>query len=250
MLEATRQLLLERIRDEDVVLDIGGWGDPFERADWVIDIAPYDTRGFYERAGWKEPGSPPAEQFTKDSWIERDICDREPYPFGDGEVDFVICSQTLEDVRDPLWVCSEINRIGKAGYIEVPSRLEEQSWGVDGTLVGRHHHHWLIDVHASGLDFVFKRHDIHTRPEFYFPPGFWATLSADERVQRLWWKDSFSYRERILFFEEGTDEDGYFAGFVSRERSARDTRVSRVRTLIDRYEERALLRTRRRSYLV
>ncbi len=59
----------------------------------------------------------------------RDICDHEPYPFGDQEFDFVICSQTLEDVRDPIWVCSEINRIGKAGYIEVPSRLEEQSWG-------------------------------------------------------------------------------------------------------------------------
>lgn len=174
------------------MLDIGGWGDPFERSDWVIDIAPFDTRGFYERAGWKEPGPRlPVlpEHFTKESWIERDICDREPYPFRDGEIDFVICSQTLEDVRDPLWVCSEINRIAKAGYIEVPSRLEEQSWGVDGTLVGRHHHHWLIDMNESGLDFVFKRHDIHTRPEFYFPPGFWAALTAEERIQRLWWKN-------------------------------------------------------------
>ncbi len=47
MLEATRSALLERIRPEDVVLDVGSWADPFERADWVIDMYPYETRGLY-----------------------------------------------------------------------------------------------------------------------------------------------------------------------------------------------------------
>jgi hypothetical protein len=37
----------------------------------------------------------------------------------------VICSHTLEDIRDPLWVCSEMIRIGKAGYIELPRGLQK-----------------------------------------------------------------------------------------------------------------------------
>ena len=62
----------------------------------------------------------------------------------------MICSHTLEDVRDPIWVCSEIQRVAKAGYIEVPSRLEEQSYGFQGPWVGWGHHHWLIEVHGTG----------------------------------------------------------------------------------------------------
>ena len=78
--------------------------------------------------------------FTKDSWIVRDICAKEPFPFRDKELDFVVCSHTLEDIRDPLWVCSEIIRIGKAGYIEVPSRLWETCRGMEPGIAGLSHH--------------------------------------------------------------------------------------------------------------
>ena len=44
MLEAAREALLDHLDDRDLVLDIGGWADPFERADWVLDFLPYDTR--------------------------------------------------------------------------------------------------------------------------------------------------------------------------------------------------------------
>src|SRR5204863_8798249 len=42
-----------------------------------------------------------------------------------------------------------INRVGKAGYIEVPSRLEEQTLGVHGPWVGWSHHRWLVDVRSE-----------------------------------------------------------------------------------------------------
>src|SRR5689334_18099709 len=124
MLESARAKLLAELPPDALVLDVGGWADPFERADWVIDRRPYATRGLYERRGWIEPRDRGPERFSETTWIERDICDREPFPFDDDGVDFVICSQTLEDVRDPVWVCSEIERVGRAGYIETPSRLE------------------------------------------------------------------------------------------------------------------------------
>lgn len=225
MLEANRKRLLERLGPDEVVLDIGGWGDPFERADWVIDVFPYETRGFYERQGWGEQRNRHAERFTQQTWIQRDVCDREPFPFADRSIDFVICSHTLEDIRDPIWVCAEMNRVAKAGYIEVPSRLEEQSWGCAGQYVGWDHHRWLIDVDDRTITFAFKVHSLHAQPDQYFPPGFWNQLADEERVHSLWWEGGFDYRERIFADEQETARE--LSSFVERELARRG--VSRTR---------------------
>ena len=219
MLEAARNQLLSSLSDDALVLDIGGWADPVERADWVLDLMPYETRGLYEREGWIEPRSRDAERFTPETWIRRDICEREPYPFSDGEIDFVICAHTLEDVRDPVWVCSEMNRIAKAGYIEVPSRLEEQSWGVGGDYVGWSHHRWLIDVADGHIEFVLKLHSLPAHEDQHFPAGFWHTLDEAARVQGMWWEGGFSYRERIFLDED--ESNRYLAEAVQREMAAR-----------------------------
>src|SRR3712207_3406144 len=108
MLEASVHRILEGLGPDDVVLDIGAWGRPLTRADWAMDLMPYETRGLYGRDG------PLPERFSADTWILRDIWDREPYPFADKEHDFVVCSHTLEDVRDPVFVCREMVRIAKA----------------------------------------------------------------------------------------------------------------------------------------
>ena len=221
MLAQARERLIESLADDDAVLDVGGWADPFQRADWVIDLMPYETRGLYQREGWA-PERPDRERFSRDSWIQRDICDREPFPFADDELDFVICSQTLEDVRDPIWVCSELCRIAKAGYIEVPSRLEEQSWGVTGAFVGWSHHRWLIEIANGEIEFVAKPHELHAAEAHHFSPGFWEGLSAEERVQTLWWQDLFSYRERVMI--DSAESDDYLDSFVIRALAARQER--------------------------
>jgi hypothetical protein len=177
MLARSAQRISRRLSDSDVVLDIGGWANPFARADWVMDLMPYESRGLYEREGWIEPVATEPERFDASRWIQRDVCDREPYPFADGEVDFVVCAQTLEDVRDPVWVCSEMARIARAGYIEVPSRLEEQAYGFMGPFAGWPHHRWLIDVGESSIEFVLKPHDLHAHPGSYFPAGYRELLT-------------------------------------------------------------------------
>ena len=47
MLASSLARILQRVGPDDVVLDIGGWGKPLTRADWVIDLMPYETRGLY-----------------------------------------------------------------------------------------------------------------------------------------------------------------------------------------------------------
>lgn len=217
MLEASRQRLQRELPADARVLDIGGWASPLARADWVIDHLPYETRGLYGQADGPE-------RFSAESWVVHDICAREPFPFEDDAFDFVVCAHTLEDIRDPVWVCSEIARIGKAGYIECPSRLEEQSWGVQGPWVGWAHHHWLVDMRPEAIDFVFKYHVIHGRDSDHFPDGFHAELSDEEKVSTLWWEGSFEYSERQM---ESAEADEYLAAFVSAELDARGWRRGR-----------------------
>jgi hypothetical protein len=206
----------ELLADSDTVLDIGGWAAPFARADWVVDLLPYESRGLYAEV------DPSAERFDASTWIVRDVCDREPLPFDDRSFDFVVCSHTLEDIRDPVWVCSEIERVGKAGYIEVPSRLEEQTFGVHGQWVGWSHHHWLIDIGEGGIEFVFKPHALHGTEAAHFAAGFADTLSPAERVQSLFWERSFNYAERV--FTEPAELDAYLADFVAAHRPTRRRR--------------------------
>jgi hypothetical protein len=194
MLQENVNLILQRLHPDAVVLDIGAWGRPFNRANYVLDQESFETRGHY---GLPAQGGE-SEMFTRESWIQWDICSREPFPFGPKEVDFVICSHTLEDIRDPLWVCSEMVRIAKAGYIEVPSRAAESSRGVEPGQAGWSHHRWLIDMDGGHVRFMMKYHKIHSHWRLSFPRRFLRRLPEHEQVQWLFWEGSLAFSEVTL----------------------------------------------------
>jgi len=229
--QSSIQRILDLIPDDATVLDIGGWGRPFPRADWVVDLMPYESRGVYGDE------TPDPERFTPATWIQRDICDREPFPFANKSIDFVTCSHTLEDIRDPIWVCQEMQRIAHAGYIETPSRLEEQTAGVQGPWVGWAHHRWLVDVRDDRLEFVFKHHVICGRETDHFPVGFLDGVAEDDRTLAFWWADSFECVERV--FLDAEELDPYLEDFVAAEMGKRS--IHR-RTTTKRHSIRALLR--------
>lgn len=207
MLNDSAQRILSELPPGALVLDVGGGAQPFRRADWVIDIIEYGQRGLYG-----DPPAPELERFGPATWLTRDICLHEPWPFEDKQFDFAICSHTLEDVRDPIHVCDEMIRVARAGYIEVPSRLEEQSYGFQGPWTGWGHHRWLIDLDGDELTFVFKHHVVE-RATDHFTPEFHAALSPEQRVNRLWWEGGFFYRERV--FLDGPSLDAYLQDFVT-----------------------------------
>jgi hypothetical protein len=199
MLEQNAAKILAQLTPNDLVLDIGGWACPFNRANWVMDSQPYETRGFYETIGMPRQQGGAREHFTVDTWVQRDICDREPFPFADRQFDFVICSHTLEDVRDPLWVCSEMIRVGKRGYIEVPSRVAESARGWEHhRIAGLSHHRWLIDVQHRRIEFLHKNHCIHSHWRFSLPRTYLRNLPEDRKVRWLFWEDSFEFSERMI----------------------------------------------------
>ena len=47
MHEPNVERILASLSPDDVVLDIGGWARPFNRANAVLDAEPYETRGYY-----------------------------------------------------------------------------------------------------------------------------------------------------------------------------------------------------------
>src|SRR5207248_305961 len=125
-----------------LVLDVGGGAAHDARADWVIDIEPWERRNwFYTDRGERPPFH---DRVPRTQWVQRDICDRDPWPFPDGQFAFAICSQTLEDVRDPVWVCQEMMRVAQAGWIATPAAVTELTRGIESShWCGWRHHRWL-----------------------------------------------------------------------------------------------------------
>lgn len=192
--------------DDARVLDVGGWAAPLNRADWMIDLMPYETRGALMPAGF----GPGPERFTKATWVVADICSHEPWPFEDDFFDFVVCTFTLEDVRDPIRACEEMSRVGRAGYIEVPSLLDELTWqnpeASGGPWVGHMHHRWLCRLDGAGLLFIPKGHQLHSDWRLRVPPRWARRLSVEERILAHFWTGSLPAAERVTITDYPTEE--------------------------------------------
>jgi hypothetical protein len=201
--------ILSGLDDNDLVIDIGGWVKPFPRADWVIDAMPYESRGSLGKAYEGE------ERFTKATWITRDLCSREPYPFPDKHFDFAICSHVLEDVRDPILVCAEVSRIAKRGYVETPSRLVEQTRGVESdAYCGYCHHRWYVELEEGQLIFTMKSDWPMQSWRLHVPKRALGSKPDADRVLALFWEGRVEARERLLITLPEIEE--YLEGFVRR----------------------------------
>jgi hypothetical protein len=199
--QITLQALLDALPDSGLVLDVGGWSSPNPRADWVIDLGSYETRGWYEwgLGATLEHDSP--ERYAADTWLQLDACGPAPWPFEDGMFDFAICSHTLEDVRDPIGVCAEMMRVSKAGYIETPAAVIELTRGIQSPLwCGWDHHRWLVEHESDGLVFRAKPHHVHSP---LFPAVRSPRLLRADAAEplRFAWSGSFPVREAVTLTE-------------------------------------------------
>ncbi len=181
---------VERIRTalsgDEEVLQVGGLKTPFGRADWVIDAGAYDDRGVAEGR----------ERFSRRTWVVRDACAREPWPFDDGRFGFAVCT-TLATLRDPIGVCVELARVARAGYVEVPTVEAELAAGVS---------RWLCDVDHGELVFVHKSVGVAADARAKVPARWHAKLEATERVHGLFWEQRLPARERLVDDEELVEE--------------------------------------------
>lgn len=96
---------------EALVLEVGSGGNPYFRANVLLD-AFEDTR----QRHWAPLI---ADRPTVLGAVER-------LPFRDKSFDFVIASHVLEHSTQPELFLQELQRVAKAGYIEVPDALMER----------------------------------------------------------------------------------------------------------------------------
>ncbi|HZT88725.1 MAG TPA: class I SAM-dependent methyltransferase [Stellaceae bacterium] len=187
----------------DRVLDIGGWYQPFNLATHVLDLCPYTTRRRVEALDPEDQ-----ERFNADTWHVADVC-APPWPYPDKHFDFVVCSNLLEDVRDPLAVCRELNRVGRAGYIETPSRLREiyskrrlfPLRALRGNVpeVGFYHHRWFVEAEGSHLKFTAKTTALLEDRRHYLTRGdVGRPLSEAESGLGLFWQGGFTFEEAFV----------------------------------------------------
>ena len=94
-----------------LVLEVGSGGNPYPRANVLLDAY---------------------EDTSERHWVPLTV-DRpfvlgfvENLPFKDKSFDFVIASHVLEHSKDPEKFLSELMRVSKAGYIEVPDAFMER----------------------------------------------------------------------------------------------------------------------------
>lgn len=199
MLPAALQRLAT-VSDDALVLDVGGWSSPLNRADVVLDAQPYDTRGPQGSYGDGR------ERFTSRSWIVRDICDRTPWPFRDKEFDVAVCVMTLADVRDPIWVCSELTRVARTGYVEVPTVVAELLQHEDDDAGGQHlglaQRRWFVQMEGGELVFVHKSHSIHHDYGLRISSRWQERMTVADERQGLFWEGELPARERLLLTPE------------------------------------------------
>lgn len=121
--------ILSLLNPESLIVEIGPGHIPFELATEFID--------------WQ------LSPRLKGKKVHAMDINTKPLPYDDKSVDFIYCRHVLEDIYNPAWVCQEMSRVAKAGYIETPSPISECCRGVDGGSPfwrGYIHHRYLVWV--------------------------------------------------------------------------------------------------------
>ena len=110
-------------------------------------------------------------------------------PFKDKEFDFVISSHILEHVENISYFISELERISSKGYIEVPTKLEDNL-----VFENKNDHKWHLN-----FDDVENKLIISNRLQIFEPI---LTVSAikllnkffrESLVFELFWEESINY---------------------------------------------------------
>lgn len=187
------------------ILDAGGAVKPLVFATHILDIRSYSDRA--KSGHIPVEASRGAERFSEDTWLQMNMCET-PWPYEDNYFDVIWCTQTIEDVRDPIGVLKEMSRVGKVGFLQTIHRNFESLLNVeDSNYAGYVHHKWLIEPDDDKLRFTFKFPLIHVEESL-------RPHQTGEKYINLWWvKDIVGWehiplsREAIVaYFEDYKQE--------------------------------------------
>ena len=122
-------------------------------------------------------------------------------PFKDKEFDFVILSHVMEHVANLIEFKNEIERIGKEGYIELPSKLNDNIvFGCDEEILG---HKWWFEFDDDKQELLYTP-KVDAIEKFLSVAQVWKfqKFYEDSFVLQFHWKDKINIKEREPFIVE------------------------------------------------
>ncbi len=122
-------------------------------------------------------------------------------PFKNKEFDYVILSHVMEHVPNLLEFKSEIERIGKAGYIELPTKLNDNIvFGCDEEVLG---HKWWFEFDDDRQVLLYTP-KVDAIEKFLSVAQVWRFQKyyEDSFLLQFYWEDSINLEERDPFLVE------------------------------------------------
>ena len=172
MIKRTSKNNIEKILKENPnwkILDIGCGYTAHELATTICDIQ--DLSNFYKDKNFFQ---------IKDKVL----------PFEDKEFDFVITSHVLEHVDDLSFFISELERVSKRGYIELPTKLEDNL-----VFENKKDHLWHMEFDDDNYEIIISK-----KSQFFEPIITVSTLNKLRKyfrsslVYELIWEKNIDYR--------------------------------------------------------
>ena len=122
-------------------------------------------------------------------------------PFKDKEFDYVILSHVLEHVPNLLEFKSELTRIGKSGYIELPTKFYDNLvFGSDEPDLG---HKWWFEFNDDeNILYYTKKIDAIEKFLSFGTSWKFQKYYEDSFILQFYWQDNFEIRERSKFTVE------------------------------------------------
>ena len=127
-------------------------------------------------------------------------------PFENNQFDFVIASHVMEHVKDIKFFISELERVSKKGYIELPTKLEDNL-----VFENKKDHLWHMD-----FDDVNLRLLISNKIQFFEPILTVSTLQKLRKnfkkslILELYWENKIDYN---IIENENIDKISLFTFF-------------------------------------
>ena len=153
------------IKPGDLVLEVGSGHNPHMRSDVLLDFFEVDDKVDGHRGGTGLTIDRP--------FVKADVCDM---PFKDKAFDYVVAISLLEHIDDVGNAVKEIQRVGKRGFIKLPTEFTEY-------LHPSKEHRWFCNIYGDTL--VFKE-----------KPKGWKSPFG-EIFHKLWHSD----REYFWFYQ-------------------------------------------------
>lgn len=220
----------------EAILDVGGWFKPEPRATHVVDRMPWETRG-----ATLNTTRLPNERFSKETWFQADFLNPGlRLPFEDGQFDLILCGHTIEDLENPEPLLTEMERVGKRGFIQSPSRLAEQTIGIrdrESTRPGHPHHHWIAES-VGGRLLLYSKEDSDLKKALRLLPLSFTERTVRDSSETLdmthGWESQLAYR-----LIRGPECAHAATAFVARRRIGRSVRfLDRVQRFARRIRSR------------